>query len=230
MKGTAKGCRMNTKAEAAEPAEFSVSDRIQLGACLALTHVADTWGSQEARGDYLLFPSRRRYLLNELQIAIRAGRVRLFDAIGKRERGYRDDDADAVQRGVAQVLPASVNAWLEADGLPMLEQVERLAVATPEPVAAPAEAVPALGAGVVKHTTKTRRDPLAAVFARAKSEATDSTCPYSVWAALVAMATGNYAPPELTDYRDDKGLQATGARGGWLSKSAFLDRWRRGRV
>ena len=141
---------MNTKAEAAEPAEFSVSDRLQRGACLALTHVADTWGSQEARGDYLLVPARRRYLLNELQIAIRAGRVRLFDAIGKRERGYRDDDADAVQRGVAQVLPASVNAWLEADGLPMLEQVERLAAATPEPVAAPAEAVTVAPKGVRK--------------------------------------------------------------------------------
>lgn len=104
------------------------------------------------------------------------------------------------------------------------------AVALPERVATPAEAVPVSGAGVVKHTTKTRRDPLAAVFARAKSEATDSTCPHSVWAALVAMATGNAAPPELTDYREDKGLQATGARGGWLSKSAFLDRWRRSSV
>lgn len=102
-------------------------------------------------------------------------------------------------------------------------------VAPPEPVADPAEAVP-VSAGIVRHAIKARRDPLASVFARAMQEATDSACPYSVWAALVAMATGNAAPPELTDYREDKGLQATGARGGWLSKGAFLDRWRRGSV
>lgn len=104
------------------------------------------------------------------------------------------------------------------------------AVAPPEPVAAPADAVSVQSTGIVRHSVKNRRSPLAAVFARAKREATDSTCPHSVWASLVAMATGSAAPPELTDYREDKGIQATGARDGWLSKDAFLDRWRRGNV
>lgn len=102
------------------------------------------------------------------------------------------------------------------------------AVAVPEPVAAPVEAVPS--ECVVRHTLKTRRNPLDAVFARAKQEATDSTCPHSVWAALSAMAQGSHPPPELTDFDDAKGIQATGARNGWLPKSAFMDRWRRGAV
>ena len=113
---------------------------------------------------------------------------------------------------------------------PQVPSASTPVAAHPESVTPTAEAVPVQGAGISKHVIQVRRNPLAAVFDRAKQEATDSTCPYSVWAALVAMATGQAAPPELTDYRGDKGIQATGARGGWLSKAAFMDRWRRGTV
>ena len=121
----------------------------------------------------------------------------------------------------ALAAPAAPDALTSAS-VPAAGHPEAVTAATQ------AEAVP--GAGIVRHAIRHRRSPLAAVFARAKREATDSACPHSVWAALVVMATGKAPPPELTDYREDKGIQATGTRSGWLSKSAFIDRWRRGAV
>lgn len=184
-------------------------------------------GEIEARKEEVRVPFLEKSLPVLLQSLGIVPRNKWRPDITQYKGGTYDDLQYTVTRDEAQRVAEAFGVSLDAAPAP---SASAPAVAPPEPVAAPAEAVPVLGAGVVKHTTKTRRDPLAAVFARAKSEATDSTCPYSVWAALVAMATGNYAPPELTDYRDDRGLQATGARGGWLSKSAFLDRWRRGRV
>lgn len=103
------------------------------------------------------------------------------------------------------------------------------AAARPEaPAAAQSPAAPR---GVVRNSASRKRaDPLGAVFRRAKQEATDPTCPHSVWAALMALAAGKNPPPELTDFDDEKGIQATGARNGWLSKDAFIERWRRGTV
>lgn len=86
-------------------------------------------------------------------------------------------------------------------------------------------------AGSVTHLTGRRKNPLAAVFARAKAEATDEKCPHSVWASLVALPSGPNPPPELGEYRcASKRIKAAGARDGWLSKNAFMDRWRRGKV
>lgn len=143
-----------------------------------------------------------------------------------------DGAAFAIRRDLAGRLfdlPEPASAPREAIATPTTApSASAPAVAVPEPVALPAEAVPS--ECVVRHTLKTRRNPLAAVFARAKQEATDSTCPHSVWAALSAMAQGSNPPPELTDFDNAKGIQATGARDGWLSKNAFMDRWRRGNV
>lgn len=180
----------------------------------------------------------------EMASAFESGRLIAFKRTGKLLRDSEIRQFPGVLSQSSAALNAmndcwfkldDVNAWLESERAtwrlqsPSAPSASAPAVALPEPVAAPAEAVP-VSAGIVRHAIKARRDPLASVFARAMQDATDSACPHSVWAALVAMATGNAAPPELTDYREDKGLQATGVRGGWLSKSAFLDRWRRGSV
>ena len=101
---------------------------------------------------------------------------------------------------------------------------------TPEPVAGTAGAGDHPGGAAVRHRAASRRQPLAAVFARAKDEATDRTCPHSVWASLVALATGKNPPRELTDFDEEKGIQATGTRSGWLTKAAFMERWRKGNV
>lgn len=89
-------------------------------------------------------------------------------------------------------------------------------------------ASPALGRRT--HKTRNRAVPLAAVFEKAKELATDRSDPYSVWAALVELAQSRNSPPELTDFREDRGIQATGARNGWLTKEAFIERWKRGTV
>jgi hypothetical protein len=140
-----------------------------------------------------------------------------------------DNAAFAVRRelaarlfGLEEPRPRSAPKPIE----PGAEPASAPAMAVPEPVTPPAEAVP--DAGTVRHKLKsTRRNPLDAVYARAKREATDPTCPHSVWAALVAMATGSNPPRELGEYRRTTGMiKATGARGGWLKKSAVMDKWR----
>jgi hypothetical protein len=93
----------------------------------------------------------------------------------------------------------------------------------PEEPASPAHSV-------VKSSSSRRKGALSAVLCRARQEATEPTCPHSVWAALVNLAQGKNPPPELTDYHPKNGIQATGTRTGWLTKAAFMERWRRGDV
>ncbi|MEO8298887.1 MAG: hypothetical protein ABI574_13880 [Burkholderiales bacterium] len=86
------------------------------------------------------------------------------------------------------------------------------------------------GYPTLKHSTAKRKLALAAVFARAIDGATDPHDPDSVWAALVSLTMSKNAPPELLDYHEDKGIQAIGARNGWLTIRDFKKRWRDGNV
>jgi hypothetical protein len=97
--------------------------------------------------------------------------------------------ADPMQGMGDFVTPVDVDAWLAAEGADYRFPPAPCASAS----TAPAVKAPTAGAGggVAPqqrrvHKVGTRAKPLAAVFARAKAAATDSTCPYSVWAALVA--------------------------------------------
>jgi hypothetical protein len=138
------------------------------------------------------------------------------------------EPASAPAVAVAAPTPApSASAPPTADTPAPAPSASAPTVAPPEPAATATQAETVPGAGIVRHALKSRRNPLDAVYARAKQEATDQTCPHSVWAALVAMATGSNPPRELGEYRrTTEMIKATGARGGWLKKRAFMDKWR----
>lgn len=169
----------------------------------------------------------------------------LLPRMGSGNGGMFNADALAIRREDAARLfdlaePASIAPDHPEDVREMVTAPSASPPAPADPVAHPAGAAarlsaaaqaPAAPGGVVRNSASRKRaGPLDAVFRRAKQEATDPTCPHSVWAALMALAAGKNPPPELTDFDDEKGIQATGVRGGWLSKGAFIERWRRGTV
>lgn len=142
--------------------------------------------------------------------------------------GRSDED---VRRSAEWLLS---NAHLELTALHSDSERVRARALDAAPIAGAQHAAASAPASVsttvptVIHKLKRRADQLAAVIAKAKSEALNANDWTSVWAALVAMAQSADRPPPLLGYAEGEGVKyqtdSAEAPVGWMTREAWRKR------
>jgi hypothetical protein len=94
-------------------------DRLKQGQPVSLLAIASAWAERRIEmglASYIQVHTLKEEIACELQQAVRIGRLHLYNTTLEKERPYRAADEEQLVDGYVQLLPKSVDAWLDDEG------------------------------------------------------------------------------------------------------------------